>query len=247
MRFALMLAASLWATSTFAGGLGDMTDEERAVFREEVKAYLLENPEVIVEAMTVLQEREDNAAMQRDVQILSDNAEAIFRNPNDWVGGNLECDITIVEFMDYRCGYCRKAYAEVEELVKSDGNIRFILKELPILGEESLLSAQFAISVRLMHGDGAYKAAHDALISLRGEVNPESLARLAKDLGHNPEAVLARMNSAEVAAVISANHDLATLMEINGTPSFVIDQTMLRGYVPLEGMRQIVEGQRNEG
>lgn len=247
MRFALALAASLAATTALAGGLGEMTEEERAAFREEVKAYLLENPEIIVEAMTVLQNQEDEAAYQRDIQMLVDNADTIFRSPDDWAGGNPDGDITIVEFMDYRCGYCRKAYEDVEELVKSDGNIRFVLKELPILGEESLLSSQFAISVRLLHGDDAYKAAHDALISLRGEANTESLSRLAQELGHDPAAVVAKMGSDEVKAIITANHELATLMEINGTPTFVIDQTMLRGYVPLDGMRQIVEGQRNEG
>jgi protein-disulfide isomerase len=247
MRLALTLAAALTATTALAGGLGDMTEEERAAFREEVKAYLLENPEIIVEAMTVLQTREDEAAYQRDIDMLKANADAIFNNPNDWVGGNPDGDITIVEFMDYRCGYCRKAYTEVEELVKTDGNIRFVLKEFPILGEESLLSSQFAIAVRMLHGDEAYKAAHDALIALRGDVNAESLARLAQELGHDPAAVTAKMASEEVKAVITANHDLATLMEINGTPTFVIDQTMVRGYVPLDGMRDIVAGQRNEG
>ncbi len=247
MRLALTLAASLAASTAFAGGLGDMTEAERAAFREEVKAYLLDNPEIIVEAMTVLQNQEDEAAYQRDIEMLATNADAIFQNPDDWAGGNLEGDITIVEFMDYRCGYCRKAYEDVEELVKSDGNIRFVLKELPILGEESLLSSQFAISVRLLHGDDAYKAAHDALIVLRGAATEETLARLAQELGHDPAAILTKMGSDEVKAVIAANHDLATLMEINGTPSFVIDQTMVRGYVPLDGMRQIVEGQRNEG
>jgi protein-disulfide isomerase len=247
MRLALTLAAALTATTALAGGLGDMTDEERAAFREEVKAYLLENPEIIVEAMTVLQTKEDEAAYQRDIEMLKANADAIFRNANDWVGGNPDGDITVVEFMDYRCGYCRKAYTEVEELVKTDGNIRFVLKEFPILGEESLLSSQFAIAVRMLHGDDAYKIAHDALIALRGDVNAESLARLAQELGHDPAAVTAKMASEEVKAVITANHDLATLMEINGTPTFVIDETMVRGYVPLDGMRDIVAGQRNDG
>ncbi len=228
MRLALTLAATLAASTALAGGLGEMTDEERAAFREEVKAYLLENPEVIVEAMTVLQSREDEAAYQRDIEMLKANAEAIFQSPHDWVGGNLQGDITVVEFMDYRCGYCRKAYTEVEELVKSDGNIRFVLKEFPILGEESLLSSQFAIAVRLLHGDEAYKIAHDALIVLRGEVTAESLARLAQELGHDPAPIAEKMASDEVKAIITANHDLATLMEINGTPTFVIDETMVR-------------------
>lgn len=247
MRLALTLAAALTATTALAGGLGEMTDEERAAFREEVKAYLLENPEIIVEAMTVLQTREDEAAYQRDIEMLKANADAIFNSSSDWVGGNPDGDIVLVEFMDYRCGYCRKAYSEVEELVKTDGNIRFVLKEFPILGEESLLASQFTISVRLLHGDDAYKAAHDALIAFRGDVNAESLGRLAQELGHDPAAIADKMASEEVKAVITANHDLATVMEINGTPTFVIDETMVRGYVPLDGMRQIVEGQRNEG
>ena len=247
MRLALTLAAALTATSALAGGLGDMTPEERAAFREEVRSYLMENPEVIVEAMTELQTREDKAAADRDLQMLAENKDIIYNNPADWVGGNPQGDITVVEFMDYRCGYCRKAYEDTEELVKSDGNIRFVLKEFPILGEQSMLSSQFALAVKLLYGDDAYKAAHDALITLRGDATAESLARLATDLGHDPAAVAEKMKAPEVMDIIKANHDLATLMEINGTPTFVIDQTMVRGYVPLDGMRQIVDGQRQDG
>ena len=224
-----------------------MTEGERAAFRAEVKAYLLDNPEVIVEAMTVLQSREDDVAYQRDIDMLAANSDAIFHSPTDWAGGNPDGDITVVEFMDYRCGYCRKAYEDVEALVKTDGKIRFVLKEYPILGEESLLSSQFAIAVHLLYGDDAYKAAHDALIALRGDANVETLGRLAGELGHDPAAVVEKMKAADVQAIIDANHELAAKMEINGTPSFVIDQTMVRGYVPLDGMRQIVEGQRNDG
>jgi protein-disulfide isomerase len=247
MRLSLIAAALLAASPVLADGLTDMTDAERAAFREEVKAYLLENPDVIIEAMTVMQEREDAAAAERDIQMLADNKAAIYENGNDWVGGNPEGDITLVEFMDYRCGYCRKAYEEIEELVKSDGNIRFVMKEFPILGEQSLLSSQFAIAVKMLYGDEAYKAAHDALITLRGDATPETLATLAAQLGHDPAAVAAKMAEPDVMDIIKANHALATTMEINGTPTFVVDQTMVRGYVPLDGMRQIVEGQRNEG
>lgn len=225
----------------------EMTDAEREAFRAEVRAYLLDNPEVLLEAMDVLQTREEANAAQRDLQMLADNADRIYTNPNDWAGGNIEGDITLVEFMDYRCGYCRKAYTEVEELVKSDGNIRFVLKEFPILGEQSTLSAQFAIATRMLHGDDAYKAAHDALMNMRGDVTAESLARLATELGHDATEIAAKMAAAEVAAVIEENHRLAAMMEINGTPAFVIDQTMVRGYVPLAGMRQIVAGQRQDG
>lgn len=233
---------AMMMTSSVA--LAEMTEAEREAFREEVRAFLLEEPEVLVEAMEVLQSRQEQDAAQRDLQTLRDNADLIYRDPNSWAGGNLDADLTIVEFVDYRCSYCRKAHDEVTELVETDGNIRLVMKEFPILGEQSLLSSQFAIAVRQLHGDDAYKAAHDALIVLRGDATPETLARLATDLGHDPAPIAARMTSPEVQAVIDTNHALGSLMEINGTPTFVVDETMVRGYVPLEGMRQIVEGQR---
>ncbi|WP_342749196.1 DsbA family protein [Tabrizicola aquatica] len=242
-----LAAAALAAGLMTLPAQAEMTPEERAAFREEVRAYLLENPEVLIEAMDILQSREDQAAANRDLQMLAENAQVIFESPDDWVGGNPEGDIVLVEFMDYRCGYCRKAYTEVEELVKSDGNIRFVVKEFPILGEASLLSSQFAIAVRQLHGDAAYKSAHDALIALRGEPTVDTLGRLATDLGFEAQPILDRMDAPEVMSVIQANHALADKMEISGTPTFVLKSMMLRGYVPLEAMREIVAEVRAEG
>lgn len=236
-----LVATAALATSLLAlPAQAEMSVDEREALREEIRAYLLEHPEILVEAMGVLQDREETAAAERDLMLLADNAEAIFSSPDDWVGGNPEGDVTLVEFMDYRCGYCRKAYAEVEELVASDGNIRFIVKEFPILGEASLLSAQFAIAVRQLHGDAAYKAAHDALIALRGDPNAETLARLAADLGHDAQPIMERMGSDEVRGVITANHALADRLEISGTPTFVLPEMMLRGYLPLNVMRDVI-------
>ena len=232
------------ALMTTTAAMADMTDVERDAFRAEVRSYLLENPEVLLEAMDVLQSRQDKMAADNDKQVLRDNAALIFNDPNSWVGGNPEGDITIVEFTDYRCGYCRRAYDEVNELIKSDGNIRFVVKEYPILGEQSILSSQFAIAVRQLYGDDAYHKAHDALITLRADATPEAMKALAKELGHDGDAVLAKMDSQEVKDVIAANHALGELLQINGTPTFIVDQTMVRGYVPLDGMRQIVTQMR---
>ncbi len=158
-RLALGLIAGLASLPAYAEDLpqtvpamGDtastMTDAERKAFRDEMRAYLLDHPEVLIEAMDVLQRREEDAALARDTQFITVNSALIFANTNDWVGGNPKGDITLVEFMDYRCGYCRKAYDEVDKLIKTDGNIRFVVKEFPILGEASMLSAQFAIALR---------------------------------------------------------------------------------------------------
>lgn len=237
---ALLTSAALLTAPAHA----EMSDADREAFRAEVKTYLLENPEVLVEAMNVLQDRQDQAAAAQDKDLLVTYNDALNADGYSWVGGNPEGDITVIEFMDYRCGYCRKAYAEVEELIKSDGNIRFILKEYPILGEDSIASSRFAIAVQQLHGPDAYKKAHDALITLRGSPDAETLGRLATDLGLDPKPVLDRMNSDEVTAVIAQNQDLGQKMAITGTPTFVIDQTLLRGYVPLADMQKIVADER---
>ncbi|MBC2835638.1 DsbA family protein [Paragemmobacter straminiformis] len=242
--FALSLAlfAGLTASSAFAQD--SMTPEARDAFRAEVRAYLLEHPEVLVEAMDVLQARQEAAAAEKEKTIVADNHEAIFNDGTSWVGGNPEGDVTVVEFLDYRCGYCRKAWQEVDELVQTDGNIRFVMKEFPILGEQSVISSRFAIAVQQLHGPEAYATTHDALISLRADATPESLERLAGDLGYDWEELKAKMDAPEVTAVIEANHALAQKLEITGTPTFVVDGTMVRGYVPLDGMRQIIASER---
>ncbi len=241
------LALMLTAAPVAAFDIASMSETERAAFGEAVRGYLMDNPEVIMEAVRALEDRQQRQSIEDDLAMLEANRAAIYEDAASWTGGNPEGDITVVEFLDYRCGYCRKAYEEVEELVKSDGNIRFVIKEFPILGEESLLSSKFAIATRMVAGDEAYKKAHDALIALRGDATVENLGALADQLGLDRAAVLAKMDAPEVEAVIAANHALADTMQINGTPSFVIDRAMVRGYVPLDGMRQIVEGQRKDG
>lgn len=253
-RLALGLIAGLASLPAYAEELpktataeSTMTEAERKAFRDEVRAYLLENPEVLIEAMDVLQQREEDAALVRDTQFITANSNVIFANANDWVGGNPQGDITLVEFMDYRCGYCRKAYTEIDELVRTDGNIRFVVKEFPILGEASLLSAQFAIALRQLHGDEAYAKAHDTLMTLRGEPTPDTLARVATDLGLEPQPILDRMKAPEVQAVIQANYALAEQMEITGTPAFVMGDSVMRGYAPLDVMREFVADMRADG
>ena len=242
------LAEDLPQTGAVTGAVeSTMTPAERQAFRDEMRAYLLDHPEVLIEAMDVLQKREEDAALARDRQFIATNSGTIFANANDWVGGNPQGDITLVEFMDYRCGYCRKAYSEVDQLIKTDGNIRFVVKEFPILGEASMLSAQFAIALRQLHGDEAYGRAHDALMTLRGEPTPETLSRVATDLGLDPKPILDRMGSPEVQAVIAANYALAEQMDITGTPAFVLKDTVLRGYAPLDAMQGFVKDARSDG
>lgn len=238
---AILTAALLTATALPATALdlGKMNDTEKAAFGAAVREYLIANPEVIVEAVNGMEQRRIADEAQNDKQLVQQNKDAIFDDGFSWVGGNPNGDITLVEFIDYRCGYCKKVNPELEELIASDGNIRFILKEFPILTEESELASRFAISVQQLVGPDAYKKAHDALMTSRGPVNAESLNKLATEIGADPAAVTARMNTDEVTAVLRANRELGQAMNIQGTPTFVINTEMLRG-IPQSGLAAVV-------
>ncbi|WP_137702013.1 DsbA family protein [Marimonas lutisalis] len=238
----LALVAGLAVTGPAAAfDLTSMSDAEREAFRAEIRNYLLENPQVIMEAVAVLEQREAEQQAQNDKDLVKVNAEALFDDPASWVGGNLDGDVIMVEFVDYRCGYCRKAHDEVQQLLETDGNIRMIVKEFPILGEDSLTSSRFAIATLQVAGDDAYKAVSEALIKLKASPEEAVLRRLAESMGLDAGAILAKMDSDEVTAVIEANHALAQRLRINGTPTFVLGDQMLRGYVPLANMLALVD------
>ncbi|PVA11438.1 disulfide bond formation protein DsbA [Pelagivirga sediminicola] len=218
----------------------EYSEAQDAAFGERVRAYLLENPEVIFEAAAVMEQRQQEAQTANDGELIAANSEAIFNDGQSWVGGNLDGDVTIVEFMDYRCGYCRRAFPEVEELIESDGNIRVIIKEFPILGEQSVIAARFAIAAQQELGDEPYKTLHDAMMTFKGDMSVDGLRGLAETLELDAEKIIAQMDSDAVSDVIAANRQLGETLQITGTPSFIMQDQILRGYVPLEGMQEIV-------
>ena len=234
---ALTCALALPAAAT---DLDNLTDSERDAFRAEVRSYLLDNPEVLMEAIAVLEQRQAEAEVERDAMAVAANADALFSSAYDVVLGNPEGDVTVVEFMDYRCSYCRRAHPEVMELLEFDGNIRLIVKEFPILGEQSVLASRFAIATRVALGDEAYFAVHDGLMRLRGDVTEASLIALAEELGLDSAAIMAAVADPLVQQTIDYNYALGQRMQITGTPSFVFGDQMVRGYVPLDGMLEIV-------
>lgn len=239
-----VLVSFVLASSGMAQGLLDMGDEERQAFRAEVRAYLLENPEVLMEAITVLEERQASEGAARDMQLVARYSEELFNAPHDLIEGNPDGDITIVEFLDYRCSFCRRALPEVAALLEDDSNIRLVIKELPILGEQSTMASRFALSARMTEGDEAYSLLHEALMTMRSDVSEASLSRLAVDLGYDGDAILAGMDDPEITAVIEANYALAQALQISGTPTFVLGRQVIRGFVPADQMAQILAEER---
>ena len=247
MRPLPLAATALLATlaqPAAALDLAAMSAADKDAFGAAVRDYLMENPEVLVEAINVLESRQQAAEAQNDLQLVQTNADDIFRFAGDWVGGNPEGDVTMVEFIDYKCSYCKKAYEAVDAVLAKDSNIRFVVKEFPILSDQSVLAARFAVAARQVGGDSAYEKAHEALMGFRGDITLESLSRLATEIGLTPETVQAQMNSEAVSAVLRANAQLAERMGIAGTPAFVVGSQLLRGYAPAETMAQIIAQER---
>ena len=221
----------------------DALDE--AAFRARVRDYLLDDPDVLVEAMQVLEERRriDEAATEAD--LVAQYSADIFEDGHSYVGGNPNGSITVVEFQDYRCGYCKRAHGEVAELISSDGDIRLIIKEFPILGEDSMTTSRVAVATKLTQGDEAYKRMSDALMTFGGPINDASIDRLAQSADVDIAAVRAAMDDPEIDRQIAANHQLARALAISGTPTFIVGKKLVRGYLPLEEMRKVVELSRN--
>lgn len=248
IRFAApaLLALSLATGPAQAVDLSSMSDAERAAFRAEVRAYLMDNPEVIIEAVNLLEQRQADAQAQDDMSLVQVNADEIFNDGYSWVGGNPDGDITLVEFMDYRCGYCRRAVPEVAKLLAADGKIRVIVKEFPILGEASMISSRFAVATKQVSGDEAYKMAHDALMEFNGEPSDVALRRLSDGLGLDTDAILAHMDSEDVSAEIMRTRELAQRLQISGTPTFVLHDELLRGFLPSKQMAELVAMKREQ-
>jgi protein-disulfide isomerase len=236
---ALLGAPGAMAQDQAKPGL-DMTPAEREVFQTEIHDYLLAHPEILNEMVKVLDERQKAQASLSDKELVTANADAIFDDGYSWVTGNPEGSFTLVEFLDYQCGYCHKAMPELTELLSSDGDIRMIVKDFPILGPGSDLAARATTATMIAQGPEAYGRLHDVLMSGKGAITDESLDRAMKKAGLDPKAIRAAMADPEVDRRIAANRALADKLSITGTPTFVFESDMVRGYVSLADMRQIV-------
>ena len=239
---AIYLALSAQSVSAFE--IDQMTDTERAAFRAEIREYLMDNPEVIYEAVEILRAKQAQAAENQDKKLVQLHSKAIFEDGFSYNGGNPEGDITLVEFVDYKCGYCKRAHTEVEALLAEDSNVKFIIKEFPILGDASVTTSQFAIAVHQLYGDVAYKSVHDILLSFTGQITSTALNRIANTLGLDQEAIFDHMNNDKVIDVIRQNRELGQILEITGTPTFILGDEMLRGFVPADALITMIADMR---
>jgi len=191
-----------------------------------VRDYLTKNPEVLVEMTNELDKRQAAEQEAQQKKTISENADAIFRSPMAHVVGNPSGDVSLVEFFDYNCGYCRKAMPDVVKLVKDDGKIRLVLKELPIFGEDSEAAAKLALA---SNKQGKYFEMHQKLFSEPGKADKDKALRVAKELGLDVDQLQKDAEDPDIKKGLEQAKDLAQKLNLQGTPLYLIGDRVLPG------------------
>ena len=202
------------------------TPDQKQEIEKLIKSYLVANPEVFLEVQTALEEKMEKEQAAKLKAVVAENAAEIYREPNAAVAGNADGDITVAEFFDYNCGYCKRGLADVVKLVQSDPNVRLVFKELPILSKGSEEASHVALAAR---NQGKYWEIHRALLEAKGHVNEAAALRIAEKLGLDMDKLKQDMASPEVKTEVEKSEALAKKLGVNGTPHFLVGDRAIAG------------------
>ena len=230
-------AAAQSGPRSFPDGL---TEKQKEEVRELIGEHLRNNPEIILEAIQILQRREQARQDERQRSNLAAYRRELERDPTSPVGGNPKGDITVVEFFDYLCGFCKQVLPAIQELLRTDGNIRWVFKEFPILTPESRIAARAALAAWNRDRD-KYMEFHTALMESQGGLSEREILRIAGNVGLDPAAIKAGLNDPAVEQALQRNSRLAERLGIRGTPGFVIGDRVVPGAIDLRTMRQMIK------
>ena len=218
---------------------------QKSEIEQLVHDYLVKNPEVLVEAMTELRARQQQAESDSLRKALVEHRAALVADPQTPVAGNPKGDVAVVEFFDYSCPYCKSVEDNLKTLLKADDKVRLVLKQFPVLGAGSVMAAKAALASR---NQGKLPAFHEALMTNRGQFTEESLMRVALSVGLDTARLKADMASPAIEAALAANASLAEALNIRGTPAFVIGDQFFPGVIDLKVMeRAIAEVRKSKG
>jgi protein-disulfide isomerase len=223
--------------SPAANAADKISPDQKKAFESVIRQYLLENPEIIAEAIEALQKKRERAEADAGKAVLRSQHAALFNDPESPISGDKNGDVTVVEFFDYRCGVCKRVHPIVDTLMKGDRKLRRVYKDWPILGPDSVFAARAALASR---AQGKYLEFHNAMMAARGRLDKSAVYKIAKNIGIDHQRLLRDMDSPEIAKILRRNYQLAEALKLNGTPSFVIGDKILKGGRDLATMRQIV-------
>jgi protein-disulfide isomerase len=222
----------------------EFSPEQKKELGDIIRQYLLENPEIVRDAMQELERKQQMAEEAARTDSLKALSAEIFRSSGDLVGGNPKGKVTLVEFFDYNCGYCKRAFPDVMKMAESDKDLRLVMKEFPILGPGSVYAARAALASRKQ---GKYWEYHIALMAHEGRIDEAVADQVAEASGIDVKKLKADMEADEITQIITRNMQLADSLKIQGTPAFIIDETVIPGAVGYDALAAAVKQVRDNG
>lgn len=254
MRFSLLqtcrAAALIGALSIAPSAMAqpaEFTDLQRRAIGEIVKDYLLKNPEVLTEVIAELEKRQTEAQRVAQASALKETSQTLLNASHSYVVGNPSGDVTLVEFFDYNCGYCKRALGDLRTLLKSDPKLRVVLKDFPVLGPDSVEASRVSLAAKnQLQGDKLFDF-HMKLMDSKGRINGERAMAVAKDMGLDMARLQKDLESAEIRSALQENMGLGDKLGLTGTPAFVIGDAVIPGAVGLDPLKQVVASVRKCG
>jgi protein-disulfide isomerase len=232
-------------SQNFAYAGDDLNLEQRKEIEGVIYDYLMDNPEVILQAVEKLRNKEERAEQESVREHLTLASEAIYNDPLSPYAGNPNGSVTIVEFFDYRCGYCKRVFPALQELLESDDDLRIVFKELPILGEDSVLASRASLAIWINWPE-KYLEFHTKLITSRGSITESKVYEYAAATAIDTEILKQEMKSESVDEAISRTVKLSRLLNINGTPGFIIGDELIPGAIDIDAMKDLIEQARQK-
>jgi protein-disulfide isomerase len=242
----LVATAVLLASSAVASAQAQtFSADQRQEIGTIIKEYLLAHPDVMQDVMAELEKRQQAAETEKHRAAVIENKATLFSSPHQVVLGNPQGNVTMVEFFDYNCGFCKRAMSDMFDLIKTDSNLKFVLKEFPVLGEGSVEAAHVAVAARMQDATGKkYIEFHQKLLGGRGGADKSRALAVAKEVGFDMARIEKDMNSDEVKKTIDENLKLADALGVNGTPSYVVGDEVVIGAVGIDSLREKISAER---
>ncbi|MEM7214230.1 MAG: DsbA family protein [Pseudomonadota bacterium] len=218
-----------------------MTKEE---FGQIMREYLLENPEILIEVQEALERKQQAELAITQQRIISENHEVIYDSPYQIVFGDPNASKTVVEFFDYNCGFCQRALSDMHQLLDTDNDLRFVLKEFPVLGEASLDASRVSMAFSKVMPE-KYPEFHVELLGMDGLKDRERALDLAQSMGADREAIVAEMENPDIFEAIQEVYGIANGLGITGTPSYIAGSEVVFGAVGYAQLKQAIDNQTN--
>jgi protein-disulfide isomerase len=238
--FVILLTAAVFAGLPARADDASLSDAQKRQVEEIIRGYLLENPELLIEVMERLEQKRKSAAQEQSKRQILANKDSIFRSPHDFAV-NETGSIPVVEFFDYQCSYCKRILPTVQRLLKEQKNVRFVFKELPILGEASEVASKASLAAKKQ---GKYMEFHNAVMGVQRALSEPLIMSIAGDIGLDMDRLRTDMASPEIEKIIAENRKLADSLGIRGTPTLIIGETLVPGAIGYNRIMELVEEAR---